>query len=138
MQQKLVGTLTTTGNEVETAFIPKCSRCKHAAVCKFKKEYKKLLFSIEETYNEYKNSDIFKIKLDCEYYLSDTITMTNVFGDPINIKTEGISLNPCGIEYHGEAPKVTLDSCVDHDFITHNGNIKATCDITDEDLKKIR
>ena len=63
MNQELVGTITTTGGEVETAFVPKCSHCKHAAVCKFKKEYKKLLSSIEETYNEYKNSDIFKINL---------------------------------------------------------------------------
>ena len=138
MNLGLEGTLTTTGGEVTTAFIPKCSHCKHAAVCRYKKDYKKLLSSIEETYNEYKNSDIFKINLDCEYYMSDLYTITSVSGEAINIKSEGITLNPCGIEYHGEVPKVTLDSCVDHDFITHTGNIKATCGITDEDLKKIR
>ena len=123
MQQKFEGTLTTTGGEVNTAFIPKCSRCKHAAVCKFKKGYKELLSSIEETFNEYKDSDIFKITLDCEYYLSDTITTNDIFGDNINIKSKDITINPCGsVVYHGEVPNVKLDSC----------------DVTAEDLDKIR
>ena len=134
MSQKFVGTLTTTGGEDNIAFIPKCSRCKHAAVCKFKKGYKELLSSIEETFNEYKDSDIFKITLDCEYYLSNTITANDIFGDNINIKLKDkdFIINPCdSIVYHGKVPKVTLDS---PDSCTR----VADSNISAEDLDKIR
>ena len=66
-------------NNPYSIHIAKCNSCNHENICKYKEDYIKLLESLNDTYNNFKNDKVlFCLNLDCKYYVcTDTAYINN-------------------------------------------------------------